>query len=154
MKKILLQKPYMPFLVTALFAIAIAVIFKGIFPHERLDVSIYNEDYSISQSRIWFLFTAYLFFLAGIYFVISRAKLRIKRSLVISHYVFITLFLSFFVIFSVFSTPAVQRLISGFPLSTLITVYGIIFIADAFFFSLGIILLFVNLFSLKKDKIK
>ncbi|MGZ4090252.1 MAG: hypothetical protein ACXVNO_05995, partial [Bacteroidia bacterium] len=146
MKKRLLEKSYQPFFGTGLFAAVIALFLKIIHPESIFDVSIYNMDIVIPNSKVWFVFSLYLFFLAGIYYVISRSRLRSKHWLVISHYVFIILFLVFFAFFSAFESRDVQNLIGGIPLSTLITIYGTIFLADVLFFFIGLLLLFVNLF--------
>jgi len=154
MKRLFFEKAYQPFVLTGLIALCIAIFFKGAYPDSVFDLSVYNKDYSIFTSRIWFLFVGYLFFLALIYFIISKTKLKTKRWLVISHYIFIVLFLVFFIIFSSFSNPGVQEMLAGIPLITLISVYGIIFLFDGVFFILGLLFLFINLFSLKKNNIK
>lgn len=154
MKKILLEKSYQPFFGTGLFAAVIALFLKIVHPESTFDVSIYNMDLVVLNSKVWFVFSLYLFFLSGVYYVISRTKLKPKHWLVVSHYVFIVLFLVFFGFFSAFESRDVQSLIEGIPLSTMITVYGTIFLADVLFFFIGVLLLFVNLFSLRKTSKK
>ena len=154
MKHIFFERTYQLFLLIGFISLGVALFFKSVFPYTSFDLSIYDIDVSIATSRIWFLFTGYLFLLASIYFVISKTKLKTKKWLVISHYTFIVLFLVFFAIFSSFASPGVQRLFIKVPLITLVSMYGIIFLIDAVFFILGVLLLFVNLFSLSKNKPK
>jgi hypothetical protein len=154
MKNILTDNVYRLFLLTGFVSLCIALVFKGVYPTSFLDVSIYGVDINIASSQIWFLFTGYLFLLTSIYFVISKAKLKTKKWLVISHYSFIVLFLVFFAIFSSLSSWGAQRLLDEIPLITLITIYGILFLIDVIFFALGILFLFVNIFSLSKNKVK
>lgn len=135
-------------------SLGIAVFFRRAFPNSIFEVSVSDVYFSTTTSRIWFLFAGYLFLLTGIYFVINKKKLKSKKWLVISHYIFIILFLVFFAIFSSLSNPNVQKLFGGIPLITLITLYGIIFLVDVVFFILGIVFLFINLFSLSKNKTK
>jgi hypothetical protein len=154
MNKVLIERPMLPFLLTALFAMMVALFFLSLFPQARFDLSIYNHAISIKQSAVWLLFSAYLFLLGTIYYVISSVRLRTKKWLVLSHYVFIVLFLIFFALFSSFANRGVQKLISGIPLTTLITLYGTIFVIDALFFLLGLLMLVANLLTLKKSKMK
>jgi hypothetical protein len=154
MKRILLQKAFQPFFITGLIAASIALFLKIVYPASLFDISIYNSDIQIENSKIWMAFALYLFLLAGIYYIVNRNGLRVKRWLVISHYVFILLFLLFFVLFSAFGNDDVQGMIASIPLSTIITVYGIIFLADVSFFVIGLLLLFVSLFSLNKSQKK
>jgi len=152
MKKIEFEKLYIPFLITGLFSLAFALFFKIFYPDSIFDVSIYNTDYSVANSRIWFWFSVYLLFLAVVYFAISKAKLKTKFWLVISHYIFIALFLFFFIVFSAFENREFQKIVSKVPLITLISVYSIIFITDAILFFLGVLFLFINILSLRRDK--
>jgi len=154
MRKLLLETSYQPFFGTGMFAAVIALFLKIIHPESVFDVSVYDIYISRPNSSVWFVFSLYLFFLAGIYYAVSKTKLKPRHWLVISHYVFIILFLIFFAFFSAFESHDVQDLISGTPLSTLITVYGTLFLVDLLFFFVGIILLFVNLFTLKKTSKK
>jgi membrane-bound ClpP family serine protease len=125
-----------------------------VHPDSVFDVSLYDWDFSIATSRIWFLFAGYIFFLAFIYFVISRTKLKSKKWIVITHYTFILLFLVFFSVFLSFANPSVQSLIGRMPFSALITIYGVIFVTDVALFFLGIIFLLLELFSLRKNTSK
>lgn len=153
-KNTLFEKAYQPFLLIGFISIGVASFFKVAYPNSFFDVSFYNVAFNTTTSRIWFLFAGYLFLLAFVYYIISRTTLKTKRWLVISHYTFIILFLVFFAIFTSLTNQNVQKLFGGIPLITLITIYGIIFLIDAVFFVLGILLLFVNLFSLNKNKSK
>jgi len=152
MKNVFFERAYQLFLLIGFISLGVALFFKSTFPDTFFDVSIYDIDISMATSRIWFLFTGYLFLLAFIYFVIGKTKLKTKKWLVISHYTFIVLFLVFFALFSSFGNPSVQRLFTRVPLITLISLYGIVFLIDTVFFILGVLLLFINLFSLNKDK--
>lgn len=154
MKKHLIEKSYQPFFGTALFAVVIALFLKIVHPESVVDLSLYDKYFSMPSSSAWFAFSIYLFFLAAIYFIISRSRLKSKHWLVVSHYVFIVLFLTFFVLFSAFESHDVQDIISGIPLSTIISIYGLVFIADVLFFAIGILLLFANLLTLKKTSRK
>lgn len=154
MKRIFFEKAYQPFLATALITLGIALFFKGVYPGSVFDVSVYDIDFNIATSRVWFLFTGYLLFLSIIYFVISRNRLKTKKWLVISHYVFIVSFLVFFMVFSSFSSPGVKKLTADIPIVSLITLYGTIFLLDVIFFALGLIFLLINLFSLSRNKAK
>jgi hypothetical protein len=149
MKQVIFEKPYQPFLLTGLIIFCVAIFIRGSYPNSLFEVSIYNVDYSTSTSRIWFIFSGYLFFLAFVYYIVFRNSLRTKKWLVISHYAFIILFLALFSAFSAFSSPHIQDLMSSVPFTTLITIYGIIFLADLVLFISGIVLLIINLFSLK-----
>jgi len=150
MKRIIFGKPYQPFFITGVIALVISLYFRTAHPGSLFDISVYNTDFVISNSRIWFLFSAYLFFLSLIYYIISKGKLKTKRWLVISHYIFIVSFLVFFAIFSAFGNRDVRRLIADIPAITLITVYGTIFFIDVALFLFGLLFLIINLFSLKK----
>jgi hypothetical protein len=151
MKKILLEKPFGPFLATGLVTATIALYLKLIHPEAWFDVSVYNTDLRASQASIWFGFSLYLFLLAGIYFLTRRAKLRMKRWLIILHYTFVLLFLILFTVFSAFNYKEVQRMVSGTPITTLILVYGLVFFTDLAFFAIGILMLPVNILSAKKN---
>lgn len=154
MEKTLFQKTYWLFLVTFLISFGIAVFFKIVFPDSIFELSVTDVYFNTRTSHIWFLFAGYLFVLTIIYYVIGRTKLKTKKWLVVSHYIFIILFLIFFAIFSSLTNQNVQKLFGGIPLITLITIYGIIFLIDVIFFILGILFLFINLFSLNKNKTK
>lgn len=154
MKKIILESAYQPFLLLGLIALSISIFFKGLHPDSFFDVSIFNMDFSIATSRIWFLFTGYIFFLVLIYYIISRTTLRSKQWMIISHYIFILLFLIFFSIFLSFGNTSVQSLMTKIPFSTLISIYGIILITDVSLFIFGVLFLLLNLISLRKNKSK
>lgn len=153
MKKILFEKPFRPFFTTGVVAAGIAIFLRYVHPGSILSVTVYNEDYAVENFRIWTWFSASIFFLATIYYAISKTKLKTQKWLIVSHYIFILLFLLFFVLFSSFNNPDVQKLTEGVPLSILISVYGTIFIADAAFLLLGILFFLLNIVSLKKDKL-
>jgi hypothetical protein len=150
MKQVIFEKPYQPFLLTGLLIFCVAIFIRGAYPDSLFEVSIYNTDYSALMSRIWFGFAGYLFFLALVYYIVFRNSLRTKKWLVVLHYVFVALFLAMFTLFSIFPSPAMQKTVRGIPLTTLITIYGIIFLADVLLFISGILLLIINLFSLKQ----
>jgi hypothetical protein len=154
MRKLLFERSFQPFFVTALVSAIIALFLKTIHPESLFDISIYNSDYTIANYKIWFLFSLYLFSLSAIYYSIDKAKLRTKSWLMISHYIFIVLFLIFFVLFSVFSSSDMQKLMTKMPLLTFLSIYAMIFIVDVILFFLGIIFLIINLFSLKRNKQK
>lgn len=154
MKKTLFEKTYQLFLITGIISLGIAIFFKIIFPKSLFELSVYDVYFITLTSRIWFLFSGYLFFLSTIYYVISRTKLKTKKWLVISHYTFIILFLVFFAIFTSLTNQRIQSLFGGIPLITLISIYGIVFLIDAVFFVLGLLFLFVNLISLRRNKTK
>ena len=153
-KNVFYESVYPLFILTAFVALCVAVVFKEIFPASFFDVSITDFTFSISSSRIWFMFAAYLLVLATIYFIISKTNLKTKKWLVVSHYTFILLFLVFFAIFSSLSNAGVQKLLSGIPVLSIITAYGVVFLIDIIFFILGIFLLLINLFSLSKKRSK
>jgi hypothetical protein len=152
MKKRLIEKSYQPFFTTALFAGIIALFFWLAHPGSTFTASIYDVDVAISNAKVWAIFSVYLFFLAAIYYTISKNNLKPKRWLLVSHYTFIVLFLVFFAVFSAFDSGDVQQLIKNIPLSVIITIYGSIFLADLIFFFTGIVLLLVNLFTLRKTQ--
>lgn len=154
MKKTLFEKTYQLFLITGIISFGIAFFFKTAFPKSFFELSVYDVYFTTLTSRIWFLFSGYLFLLSTIYYIISRTKLKMKTWLVISHYTFIILFLVFFALFTSLTNQRIQSLFGGIPLITLISIYGIVFLIDAVFFVLGLLFLFVNLFSLRKKKEK
>lgn len=154
MKKTLFQKTYWLFLITFLISFGVALFFKIGFPDSIFELSITDVYFSTRTSHIWFLFAGYLFILTIIYYVISRTKLKAKKWMVVSHYIFIILFLVFFAVFSSLTNQRVQMLFGGIPLITLITLYGIVFLIDVVFFILGILFLLINIFSLGKNKTK
>ncbi len=153
-KKTLFENAYQLFFITGLISASVAFFFKVAYPNSLFNVSVYDANFITKTSRIWFLFTGYLFLLAFIYYIISRSTLKTKRWLVISHYTFILLFLTFFAIFSSLTNQNIQKLFGGIPLITLITIYGIVFLIDVVFFILGIVFLIINLLSLNKNKLK
>ena len=154
MKKIIFETVYSPFLLLGLIALSIAIFFKVAQPDSIFDVNIYNVDFRIATTHIWFLFTGYMFLLVAIYFIISRTKLRPKKGMIIAHYAFIVLFLIFFSLFLSFGNATVQKIIANIPFSTLITIYGLIFITDVVLFLIGIFFLILNLLSLKGNNTK
>ena len=154
MKKLLFERSFQPFFVTGLASAVIALFLKIIHPESLFDISIYNSDYTIANYKIWFLFSLYLFSLSAIYYAVSKAKLKTKSWLMVSHYTFIVLFLIFFVLFSAFGSSDMQKLMTNVPLSTFLGIYAIIFVVDAVLFFLGILFLIINLFSLKRNKQK
>lgn len=154
MEKTLFQKTYQLFLIMGFISLGLALLFKSGFPSSVFELSISDVYFSTPTSHIWLLFAGYLFLLTAIYYVISRTKLKPKKWLVVSHYIFIILFLVFFALFSSFTNQRIQNLFGGIPLITLISLYGIIFLIDAVFFILGILFLLLNLFSLSKNKSK
>ena len=154
MKKLFFEKAYQPFLLTALISLCIALFFKGVFPGSYFDISIINTDIDIATSRIWFWFSGYLFFLAFTYYLINLKALKSKKWLVVSHYVFIVLFLAFFIAFSSFSNPDIQKLVIGIPFSTLIMLYSALFLIDIMFFIIGFLFLIFNLVSVNRANSK
>ncbi len=150
MKKILREKPHQPFFAIALVSAAIAIFLKLIHPEALFSVSIFNIDITQYQFRLWTWFTIYFMILTGIYFAIFKTELKTKRWLVMSHYVFIILFLAFFILFSIFGSNDMMTLMPNIPLNTFITIYGIIFLADVIMFLIGVIFLIINLITLKE----
>ena len=154
MEKTLFQKTYQLFLVMGFISLGLALLFSNSFSNSVFELSVSEVYFSTPTSRIWVLFAGYMFLLTFIYYIISRAKLKTKKWLVISHYTFIILFLVGFVIFSCITNQHIQSLFGGIPLITLISIYGIIFFIDAVLFILGILFLLINLFSLHRNKTK
>jgi hypothetical protein len=152
MKKIFFKRAHQPFLLLAMITFSVAILFKGAHPESMFDVSIYNHDVSIISSRVWFLFSGYLLLLSGLYYILNRAGLKTRRWLVILHYSFIALFLVFFAMFSSFANPDIKALLAGVSWTTLVTIYGVIFLIDFIFFALGNLFFLINILTLKKEK--
>jgi len=152
MKGRLFEKAYQPFFLTGFISFCIVVFYFGAYPNSFFDVNFYTIKFSIATYNVWLLFAGYLFSLAGIYYIIGRTKLKIKKWLVISHYIFIVSFLIFFVIANAFTNTDVQNMLVGIPLLTVLTAYSIVLVIDITLFILGIIFLFISIISLRRDK--
>ena len=150
MKKILLYQPFKPFFITGLATLGISLFLYIMYPVTFFDFSGYGTQIELENYKVWLLISSFLFFLALIYYVAYRSKLKAKAWLVILQYIFIVLFLIFFTAFSLFGSKDFQQMIADVPLLVLISVYGLIFTIDAGLFALGILIFFINLLSLRK----
>jgi hypothetical protein len=151
MKKILLYQPFKPFFITGLATLGIALFLYVIYPASFFVFSGYGADIEIENYRVWILISSFLFFLAAIYYVAGKAKLKWKDWMVILHYVFIVLFIVFFAFFSLFGSKDFQRMMSDTPLIVMVGIYGLVFAIDALLFLIGFIVFFINLFSLRNQ---
>jgi hypothetical protein len=154
MKHLLLNKPYQPFFVLGVVTAGIAIFLRMVYPASMFDVCIYNVDYLYPNYKIWSFFSIYVFTLTAVYYVIANTTLKARRWLVISHYIFILLLPVFFALFSSHSNKDVQRLIAGMPLNLVLGIYSFVLLVDGFLFVGGLVLLLVNLVTLKKKNLK
>lgn len=150
MLRLFFKKPYLFFLGIAIITLLVGVIYFYYYPEAYFDL---GGDYelSLSCSICWLMFSGYGFILSGIYYTAARGRLKTRNWLVLSHFIFVILFLLLFFAFSSFNTAYVQDHISGLPFFTLITVYGLIFLLDLIMFVISLILLMVNILSFKKS---
>lgn len=144
------QKPYRPFFILAVISLVITLGYRIFSPATYFDINI-RDYYTLNNFYLWLVFSAYVFLLGGIYFIIDRKNLHTRTWLLRAHYIFIILFLFFFFLFSLFNTVQVQELTSGISFFVLFGIYGALFIIDVVFFIAGLLLLFFNIISLKKD---
>lgn len=152
MKKTLLYSPFRPFFITGLATLGISLFLYIMYPVSMLDVSVYNTYFTTESFRAWLWISAYLLFLAAIYYIAFRSGLKTKTWLVITHYVFILLFLMLFILFSTFPSKDMQDILSGLSVFSLLFIYSLIFFMDVVFFFVGLILFIANLFTLNKNK--
>jgi hypothetical protein len=152
MKKTLLYRPFKPFFVTGLATLGISLFIYVMYPMSMFDINVYNKYFTTESFKAWLWISAYLFFLAAIYYIAFRSELKTKNWLVITHYVFILLFLILFILFSTFPSKDMQDILSGLSIFSLLFVYSVIFFMDVVFFFAGLILFIANLFALNKNK--
>lgn len=147
--KLFFQRPYLFFLGVAIITLLVAINYFYYYPESYFDL---GGDYelSLSCSVCWGVFSGYCFILSAIYYTAAKGKLKTKGWLVLSHFIFVLLFLVLFFVFSSFNTSYVQDHISGLPFFTLITIYAIIFFLDVGLFVTGLVLLVASVLSFKK----
>ena len=146
----LYRKPYEPFFIAGLVTMCIALGYFLFSRNSYFDVSLKN--YMVLRSfYVWFIFSAYIFLLSGLYFAISKMKFRVKKWLLVPHFIFVILFLLSFLVFSSFNTELVKNYFAETPFLVLFSFYGLIFLLDIFFFITSMLFLIINLFSFKKE---
>jgi hypothetical protein len=143
-------KPYKPFFLVAVLSLAIAFMYRIFSPETYFDLSFY--DYmTLNNFYLWIVFSAYIFLLSAIYYIVHKKGLHARTWLIRSHFIFIILFLLLLFTFSLFNTVPFQQVTSGMPFLVLFGIYGTIFFIDLVLFVIGLLILLVNIFSLKKD---
>jgi hypothetical protein len=148
--KTIYLKPYRMFSVVGLISFLVALYYYFFDPESSFDISV-GTYIELPSFAAWLVLSAYVFFLAIIYYVAEKGKLHTRTWLVKTHFIVVLLFLLLFFVFSSFNTPFVRDLVAGTPFLTLMVVYGTLFLVDLIFFIGGIALLLVNLFTLKKN---
>ncbi|WP_317897707.1 hypothetical protein [Aurantibacillus circumpalustris] len=151
MVKLFFRKPQTFFFGIALVTLLVAVNYFYYYPEAYFDLG-GDFEFSVSCSTCWFAFSVYTLILSGIYYTASKGGVKTRHWLLMSHFIFVILFLLMFFVFSSFNTSYVQDRISGLPFITLIVIYGVIFLLDLIFFAISMILLLLNILSFKKPK--
>ena len=135
---------------TGLAALFLSLIYYLFFREHFFDMSV-GTYFTIASYYLWLIMAGFLFLLSGIYYMAVRGRLRIRAGMVLTHFVFILLFLLFFLVFSNFNAPLFEPLTGGLPFWVLVSVYGTIFLTDLILLGLGLIIMTVNLLSSKKQ---
>jgi len=144
------SKPYKPFFLLGIVCAIITVLYQVLSPETYFDLSFY-EYMTLNHFYVWLIFTCYVFLLSGVYYVTHRKGLHVRTWMLRSHFVFISIFLILLFTFSLFNTVSFQHITSGMPFLVLFGIYGIIFFIDLVLFGVSLVLLLVNIFSMKKD---
>jgi hypothetical protein len=150
MLKTLHSKPYLLFSVTGIISLLVSAYYYFCLPDSSFDISV-RKYFEINSAVAWLTLSGYNFLLAAIYFITAKRELHTRNWLVITHFVFVILFLLVFFAFSSFNAPYAREIVSGMPFLTLVVLYGMVFLTDVIFFITGIALLVVNILTMKKD---
>lgn len=143
------QKPQLFFFGIALVTLLTGLIYFRFYPEARIDLG-GDYEFSASLAFCWLAISGYTFILSAIYYIASKGRLKMRRWLVLLHFIFLIVFLVLFLAFTSFDSAYVQDHISGLSFFTLILAYALIFLLDLIAFVIGLVLLIVNIFSFRR----
>jgi hypothetical protein len=148
----MIQKTYKLFIAGGTLLAMLGILIRLIKPDALFDVTVLDLPIHSSWSFLWFAFSIYLFFLAGVYLAAERLKLRTQKWLMIAHCVCISLFIGFAVVLNFFHVAGFYTFLARLhiPLLTMISIYAFLVLVDVILFLAGIMALVVNLYTFSK----
>ena len=141
------------FFYTGVATLGISLVYYIFFPESFFDLSV-GTYFSISSGPLWLIFTVYLLLLSALYYVAARGRLKVRKWMLVSHYLFVVMFLLVFLLFSQFNEDYTRRLLSTYSAMGVVIIYSTIFLVDIILFIAGIAILAANLLVLSDPSAK